>query len=49
MLATALGDKEIVKMLLVNGANKNIEDIQNYTALSYARDLDYKEIIQLLQ
>ena len=49
MFAAALGDKESVKILLENGANKDIEDIHNYTALSYANDLNYKEIIQLLQ
>ena len=49
MLAAALGDRESVKLLLENGADRAIADIHGYTAISYARDLGYKEIIELLQ
>ena len=49
MIATALGDRDTVKILLENGADRNIADIHGYTALSYAKDLGYKEIIELLQ
>ena len=49
MLATALGDRDTVKLLLEFGADKKIETAQNYTALSFAKDLGYKEIIQMLQ
>ena len=49
MYAVAIGDRESVKLMLENGADRNVVDIHGYTAISYAKDLGYKEIIDLLQ
>ena len=37
-----------VKMLLKNGANRNATTVEGLTALQLAKDLNHKEIVQIL-
>lgn len=49
MMAAGIGETEVVKVLLRHGADKAIQDIDNDTALSHARNSGHTEIVSLLQ
>ena len=49
ILASKFGYSEIVKILIENGADINIKNNDGKTALDYAEENDYKNIIQLLK
>ena len=48
-IASYKGHKNIVEILIKNGANVNFKDYDGYTALMYANEKDFKEIIKLLK
>ena len=49
IMATVNGHIEIVKALLGKGADVNVQDIEGWTALMYAREYGHAEILQLLK
>lgn len=49
ILASKFGYDEIVKILIENGADINIKNNDGKTALDYAEENDYKNIIELLK
>ena len=49
ILASYYGNIEIVKLLIKAGANKDITDRWGFTAIDYAIDKNYKQIIKLLK
>jgi len=49
MWATINGHTEVVKVLLDAGADVAITEVDGYDALSYATDLEYRDIIKLLK
>ena len=48
MCAACYGRTEIVKILLENDADKNAKDIKGFTATDFARKMNKKSILQLL-
>ena len=48
MGATCYGRLEIVKILLENGANQNFKDSKGFTAIDFARKMNKKSILKLL-
>ncbi len=48
IMAAATGHTEIVKLLLARGADVTQKDMEGWTALRYAAEYDYKEIVSLL-
>ena len=48
MVATTLGNSELVEFLLQNGAKREVKDNNNLTALDYAIKTGQKKIIPLL-
>ncbi len=49
MIAAYVGIGEVVKLLLDNGADKNIQDDNGATALDYAIDGEQEHIVKILQ
>ncbi len=49
MTAAALGQPEIVQVLLDNGADKTIRDEDNELAVDHARNAGHEDIIKILQ
>ena len=48
MTAAALGQTEVVQLLLRRGADKNLSDADGDTALSHAKNAGHQEIVKLL-
>lgn len=48
MCASSFGRKEIVKLLLDKGADKNASDKQGFTAIDFSRKMNKKSILELL-
>ena len=48
MMASYNGKKDVVAILVKNGANLNLQDIYGDTALFYATTKNEKEIVQIL-
>ena len=49
MIATSVGDPQMVKVLLSKGADPNLRDERGANALTLAKDSDRAELIQLLE
>lgn len=49
MTATCYGRVEIVKLLLENGADKEIKDLKGFTAIDFARKMNKKTILKLFE
>jgi ankyrin repeat protein len=49
MTAAALGQKEVVELLIQRGADKSLVDLDGDTALSHATNSGHQEIVDLLQ
>ena len=49
MYASIYGHTEVVKLLVDNGADMNIKDVDGWTALMYASSYVYTEIINILR
>ncbi|HUU17930.1 MAG TPA: ankyrin repeat domain-containing protein [Sedimentisphaerales bacterium] len=47
--AVSRGHREVVNLLLVNGANVNAKDNDDRTPLSLAKDKGYEKIVELLR
>ena len=48
MGATCYGRVEIVKILLEHGANQNLKDSKGFTAIDFARKMNKKSVLKLL-
>ncbi len=49
MAAACYGRSEITKLLLESGANKNATDAEGFTAVDFARKMNKKSIVTLLE
>lgn len=49
ILASYYGYPEIVKMLLTHGANKTLKNVYHYSAIAYADEYGFTEIVKLLK
>lgn len=49
LIAVSSGNKEIVQLLLENGADINIKNIDGKTAWSLAEERNYSKIVDLLK
>ena len=48
MAAACYGRVEIVKILLANGVNKDVKDSKGFSAIDFARKMNKKSILELL-
>ena len=46
--SSCCGDNKLVKLLIEYGANVNIKDVQGKTALYYAKESNFEEMIKIL-
>ena len=49
MCASCYGHKEITKLLLDAGANKEAKDIKGFTAIDFARKMNKKSVLEILE
>ena len=48
MYASSNGKKDVVELLLANGADKNISTIKGNTALSFAKKNNHEDVVKIL-